>query len=174
MLKTFLKTFLFTSLALIAVVIILEGSKSTHSNALKRQKVEHTVITEKISTQKKVRKERAGFFSRTFFIDYPIRLSYSISNFIRKLSLKPTPSLKLTEINISPDIEKFSFLIEGSIRSFNIKGALPKLLNFYSYIDSFENILYLSHSEPEVVKNNNSERMQKDFRFTISGEVETE
>lgn len=174
MLRTFIKIFIITLIIMAAGAIIIEGMKSSRREILAEKKTEYTAVKGQVSPMEKIKEERAGFFVRLFFLDYPVRMSYSVSDFIRKLGLRPTPSLKLTGLQISADIEKFSFSMTGRIRSFSEKGAYPKFLRFFSYLNGFDNMLFLSHSDLEPVKEKAVERIQDEFRFTISGEVETE
>lgn len=157
-----------------AGAIIIENIKNSRGEILEEKKTEYTVIKGDVSPMEKIKAERAGFFARLFFLDYPVRMSYSVSDFIRKLGLRPTPSLKLTGLQISADVEKFSFSIKVSVRSFSKMGAYPKFLKFFSYLNDFDNMLFLSHSDLAPVKEEAAKKIQNKFEFTISGEVETE
>jgi hypothetical protein len=111
-----------------------------------------------------VKNRRLDFFKKRFFLDIPLKVSYTSANFIGRLGTIVPPDILLTDLRLVPSPQKVTFTLKG-LRS------RPKRLQFHSAVavflrrlESFDNIRITS-SLPDDQGSDLSE-------FTIQGEIE--
>jgi hypothetical protein len=111
-----------------------------------------------------VRNQRLDFFKKRFFLDIPLKVSYTSANFIGRLGMIVPPDISLTDLRLVPSPQKVTF----TLKCFRLR---PKRLPLHSAfavflrrLESFDNIRITSFPPDEP----GSEAAA----FTIQGEIE--
>lgn len=175
---------------LVAGFIYFEGIKSSYKKDIEKIRSTYTGLNANATQMLETKKERANFFMRRFYLDFPLRYSYGAANFIRKISLISAKDISLSELEMIPTGQVFTFKLSGRIKAEDNIGAQSRFLEFYRSLRDFEEIIDATSSNvavnPEGTRNpaeSSPSSQQKApppgskevvLYFTINGEVEPE
>jgi hypothetical protein len=165
-----------------------EGIKNSYKKDIKDLEKTYKSLNKNATSIVTTKNQRANFYERRHYIDYPIKYSYSVANFIRKLSLIASEHTELTEMEITPANQTFRFKLDGLIKSGDNIMAQSRFLEFYQKLKEFEDVIDVSSSKVTINPNEKSNTPQVNdpgtslpietketiLYFTIDGEIELE
>jgi hypothetical protein len=175
---------------LISATIYFEGIKGSYKQDIRKIQRTYANLNTNAGQIAATKKQRADFFKRRYYLDFPMQYSYGAANFIRKLSLISADDIRLTELELKPGGQTFTFKLDGWIKAGDNIGAQSRFLEFYRKLKDFEEIIDATSSN--VAVNPRGSRTagggkaagkesplipgSKDvvLYFTINGEVEPE
>ncbi|MGE5340738.1 MAG: hypothetical protein ACM3SY_04570 [Candidatus Omnitrophota bacterium] len=164
-------------------VFYFENIKKSYVEDIAKIKKSYTPLDQNIRMIEETKKNRANYYKRRFYMDFPIQYAFAASDFVRKLSLIAASPIELSEIEINPGAnQSFTFLLNGRIQGNDNVDTQNKFLEFYQAIKEFENVLRVDSSNvnvnPEANDGKtpmNSEIKKKvELYFTINGEVDAQ
>jgi len=167
--KNWIGILIFFSIILIilgAITIHLNRIKSSYKREIakaKRSSFSFILSSPKI---KKTIDQRVEFLKTSFFLNYPLKYSYSMSDFIRALNLVTLEDIELKKLKIEPDFQKFNFSLLGELKSNKHKNIKSRLIEFLNKIEEFDNVIQASLSKFDINK--------KSPNFYIYGQVDVE
>ena len=181
------------SAAVIAVILIgstihFQNIKGSYEKDIRDLSQTYLSMNKNAGIMEETRQKRADFYKRRYYIDYPLKYSYTAANFVRRLTLIPTEGIDLTEIEINPASQSLTFLLHGKIKADNTIVAQSKFLDFYRELKQFEDIIRIESSNVNVNPGENrpgmpgkrksadaeAEEKHVELYFTINGEIETD
>jgi hypothetical protein len=181
------------SAAIIAAILFgstfyFEGIKNSYKKDIKDLDKTYLTLSKNASTIISTKKQRANFYERRHYIDYPIKYSHSMANFVRKLSLIASEHLELTELEITPGNQSYRFKLDGLIKSDDNIMAQSRFLEFYQKLKEFDDVIDASSSKVTINPNEKTsapqvndpatskplETKQTILYFTIDGQIELE
>jgi len=186
------------SAAIIAVILIgstihFQNIKGSYEKDIKNIEDTYLSLNKNAELMIKTKQQRADFYKRRYYIDFPLKYSYASANFVRRLTLITAPPVELVEIEINPATHSLTFILRGKIKSGNNIEAQSRFLDFYQELKKFQDIIYIESSnvnvnpgEPKSGKSGRAgkpgksnaidgenEEKQVELFFTINGELET-
>lgn len=175
---------------LVAGFIYFEGIKGNYENDIEKIRRTYASLNTNAAQMVEIKKQRANFFMSRFYLDFPLRYSHGAANFIRKLSLISARGIRLTELELKPTGQTFTFKLAGHIKSEDNIGAQSRFLEFYRELRNFEDIIDATSSNVAVSPEGTLNPAEKTasarekappsgnkevvLYFTINGEVEPE
>ena len=173
--------------ALIVGTVYFENIKAGYKEDIKKIQKTYDELTVNASSISRTKQQRAEYFTRRFYIDFPVKYSYSAADFIRRLSLVTTSEVELVHLEVMPGNQSFTFKLDGRIKAEDNIRAQSRFLRFYQRIKVFENMIDAKSSNVAVnpgINDNNpqnpsnpnktDEKKEVVLNFSISGEVDTE
>lgn len=151
---------------LIGITIHLNRIKSSYKRDISKAKRSNFSFILSSPEVKETIDQRVEFLKTKLFLNYPLQYSYSVSDFIRDLSLITPEHIELKKLRIEPDIQKFSFFLEGEFKGNKKVYVKPKLIKFLNKIEGFDNVMQVSLSKFDINK--------KSSDFYIYGQVDIE
>ncbi len=174
-------------LIIIAIsVFYMENLKSGYKSQIKKLQESYSNLSNDVDLIENIKKQRADYFIKSMFLNLPLQHSYSISDFIRRLSLISNDNVELIDLDISLEGINFSFILKGIIRSENNIRAQTVFLKFFNNLKKFEDLSNINSSNLNVSSNEGGSsaniRGQKsqvyssnnsvEMIFTITGNIE--
>ncbi|MCI0470538.1 MAG: hypothetical protein L0Y73_02660 [Candidatus Aminicenantes bacterium] len=150
---------------LIALTIYIQGVRGFHKKRLEAARSKYDEVYHKVSLVENAKKQRIDFFRNRFFIDFPVKYSYSSADFIRRLSLIAAAGIKLSNIELTPAGQNVGFSIDGSASSIDNMNQETAFLRFFQRIENFEDAILVGF------KKNSNVIPGKALYFTITGEI---
>ncbi|UCH94343.1 MAG: hypothetical protein JSV88_29305 [Candidatus Aminicenantes bacterium] len=172
---------------LTAATLYFQNIKDSYIKDTKKINQTYLWLSENAAAIEETKKQRADYYKRRYYLDFPLKYSYSAANFVRRLSLIATKEIELIEIEINPAVESLTFLLKGRIKADNNIETRAKFMEFFRELKQFEDILHIESSKvkvnpgeikpgmPQKRTSNQSVPGQKkvELYFTIKGEVDT-
>ncbi len=146
----------FTVLGILLVAVLffftsfyLEQKNEYQADRKKIEK-EFNILQAQMDRIDALKKRRKNYYEKIILMEKPRKVSYQVSDFIRRLSLIITKDLPLqvSKLNILPGEEKINFLIEGIIHSEDINSALTTFDKFLKKLKSQYNVKILNFTSP--------------------------
>jgi len=174
------KQILIFSLIGLAVFIILAvlttfslTQKNEYKDELKKIEKEFNFLQSQIDQIKEIRIKRKDYYEKIIIMEKPQKVSFQITDFIRKLSLIINLELpiEITKLNIIPKENEISFTLNGKLFSDSINGSLTTFDTFLKKIKALQGIQinnFTSPSSATVLK----EDKNLFWNFNISGSKE--
>ncbi len=169
-------------------IFYMEGLKSDYKKQIKKLNDSYMNLSNDVAMIESIKKKRADYFVKTTFLNLPVKHSYVISDFIRKLSLISSDEVELIDLDMKLNGINLDFVLKGIIRSENNIRAQTVFLKFFNSLKEFENLSNVNSSNLNVssnesgssadirTQNRNLEGSTKNVEmvFTISGMIEVE
>ena len=146
---------------LTGVTIHFQKIKNSHQKEFEQVKKTYLSVNKNAAEIEKSKKQRIDFFKRRFYLNLPLKYTYSAANFTRKLSLIAAGKIRFTKMEITPGNHTFTFLLKGRIEADGKRAARSGFIAFYRELESLENVLRIKSSNAQGV-------------FTVTGEIELE
>lgn len=177
---------------LIGSTIWLEKVKGSYTQDIEGTRKTYNSLSKNARAIDTTKRQRADYFRKRFFADFPFRYSYGTSDFIRRVSLIAAEGIQLVELQILPlsGGQDFSFALNGSIAAEDNIDAQAKFLRFYQELKAFEDMAQITFStikinagemgstaSRELVsggKSPESQQEQVTLFFKINGQIELE
>ena len=159
---------------LIAGTIWLEMVKASYTQAIEDTHKTYASLSNNARVIENTKQQRADYFRKRLFADFPPGYSYGTSDFIRRLSLIAAQGIELTELQIQPlsGGQDFSFTLNGSITAADNLNARAKFLRFYLALKTFENMMQITYSDTREKDVSTASRRPVKLFFEINGQVE--
>ncbi|MCP4213240.1 MAG: hypothetical protein GY765_01230 [bacterium] len=160
-----------------------EKIKSSYNHDIAKITKTYHSLSSNVTLIESTKKQRALFYKKRFFSDYPLMYSYSAADFIRQLSLVTVPSVQLLDLEITPLAQTFNFVLTGSIGAADNVGAQSAFLRFFRTLKEMDGIVDINFSTIKVNAGDDSATLKPGERenrepvallFTINGEIEPE
>jgi len=140
---------------------------------LKKIEKEFNFLQSQIDQIKEIRIKRKDYYEKIIIMEKPQKVSFQITDFIRKLSLIINLELpiEITKLNIIPKENEISFTLNGKLFSDSINGSLTTFDTFLKKIKALQGIQinnFTSPSSATVLK----EDKNLFWNFNISGSKE--
>ncbi len=178
------------SAAVIAGILLgstfyFENIKSSYKQDITKIKQTYQSLSKNVAIIDATKKSRASYFKQRYYIDSPLQYSYSVGDFIRKLSFIVSDGIELDELVIEPSGQNFTFLLSGRIKALDNIAAQSHFLEFYGALKEFDGIIRVDSSNVDINadKTNpvpqaastpeaSTEKKSTELFFSIDGEVE--
>jgi hypothetical protein len=171
------------SAAIIAAILTgstlyFENIKHSYEKNLENIRKTYLDLSKNAAVIEKTKRQRADFYKRRYYIDFPLEYSFAAANFVRQLSLLAMEKIELEGIEINPANQSFTFLLSGRIKAGSNIEARSKFRRFYQGLKQWEDLLRIESPavkvNPRQTKPGLSPRQPDvELHFTIEGEVET-
>ena len=178
--EKFPKQLLIFSLIGLVVLILLTvlttislNQKNQYRTDLEKIESEYNTLQTQIDQILEVRKKRKDYYEKIIIMETPKRISFQISDFIRKISLEIDQDLPviISKFNVSPKEEKLTFSIDGKIKSDHINESIKTFDILLNKVKNLEGIEILNFSPPSTatLSQENKELL---WDFNIKGNKE--
>jgi hypothetical protein len=159
---------------LIAGTIWVEKIKGSYTQAIEDTHKSYASLSNNAKIIENTKQQRADYFRKRLFADFPSRYSYGTADFIRRLSLIAAQGIELTELQIQPlsGGQDFSFTLNGSITADDNINARAKFLRFYLALKTFEDMMQITYSNTREKGASTASRQTTKLFFEINGQVE--
>lgn len=169
---------------LMGSTIWLEKVKGSYTQAIEDTHKTYASLSNNARVIENTKQQRADYFRKRLFADFPPGYSYGTSDFIRRLSLIAAQGIELTELQIQPlsGGQDFSFTLNGIITAHDNSSARLKLLRFYRELETFENMMQITYSTGKTNSGEVADKRKKGAStasrqpvrlfFEINGQVE--
>ena len=179
------------SAAIIAAILTgstlyFQNIERSYEKDLENMGKTYLALSKNAAVIEETRRQRADFYKRRYYIDFPLEYSFAAANFVRQLSLIATEEIELKEIEINPANQSFTFLLSGRIKAGTNIEARSKSRKFYRELRQLEDLIRIESPEvnvnprqakpglsPKKQDNAHREKKEVELYFTIDGEVET-
>ncbi len=159
---------------LIGSTIWLEKVKGSYTQDIEDTHKTYASLNNNARVIENTKQQRADYFRKRLFADFPLRYSYGTSDFIRRLSLIAAQGIEGVELQILPlpGGQDFSFTLNGSITADDNINARAKFLRFYQQLKTFEDMMQITYSDTHEKGASTASRQPVKLFFKINGQVE--
>lgn len=135
---------------LIGSTIWFERVRASYKKDIRDLQKTYLSLSKNAATIENTKHLRIDYFKKRFFAEIPVRYSYGAADFVRRLSQIVTEKVSLTNLDIDPRGQDFSFVLNGSIIADDNIGAQAEFLRFYQQLKEFEDMIDITFSTIKV------------------------
>ncbi|MCP5049490.1 MAG: hypothetical protein GY940_20130, partial [bacterium] len=168
--------------------IYFENIKAGYRKDIKKLQRTYSSLSANADIISRTKQTRAEFYTRRYYIDFPLKYSHTSADFIRRLSLISSQEIELISIELNPANQSVTFKLDGRIKAEDNIRAQSRFLRFYQSLKNFDDMIEANSSKVAVnpgkggeanvnaANPNTPQKEQKEvvLYFTIDGAIDTE